>query len=188
MRAFKQVDFGAPFGVKYCMPMFLEEFRSLPELIPSLQETGFFSSGFGGIVDYVLMPVSFGLLRLFPNRARNWIARLMEWGLKYTTRPPFGAVLRMEAHGQGRSLIMTVSHDDPYILTAAPAVACLRQVFDGTIRKPGLWRQATLVEPVRFFNDLATLGVNVCVTPPVSWAGYTVSTQSVGGAPSRSPV
>lgn len=164
MREFKQVDFGVPFGVKYCMPMFLEEFRPLPEMIPSLKETGFFSSGFGGIVDYVLMPVSFGLLRLFPNRSRTWIARLMEWGLKHTTRPPYGAVLRMEAQGEGHALVMTVSHDDPYVLTAAPAVACLLQVFDGTIRKPGLWRQATLVEPVRFFADLATLGVNVRAT------------------------
>ena len=164
MREFKQIDFGAPFGVKYCMPMFLEEFRPLPELIPSLKETGFFSSGFGGIVDYILMPLSFGLLTLFPNRSRNWIARLMEWGLKHTTRPPYGAVLRMEAQGQGHALVVTVSHGDPYVLTAAPAVACLLQVFDGTIRKPGLWRQATLVEPVRFFADLARLGVRVNVT------------------------
>lgn len=170
MRAFKQVDFGAPFGVKYCMPMFLEELRPLPEMIPSLQETGFFSSGFGGIVDYILMPLSFGLLKLFPHRSRRWIARLMEWGLKSTTHPPYGAVLRMEAHGQGHALVMTVAHDDPYVLTAAPAVACLLQVFDGTMRKPGLWRQATLVKPVRFFTDLATLGVTVSVTSPIDEA------------------
>ena len=164
MREFKQVDFGAPFGVKYCMPMFIEEFRPLPELIPSLKETGFFSSGFGGIVDYVFIPLSFGLLTLFPKQSRNWIARLMEWGLKHTTRPPYGAVLRMEAQGQGRALVMTVSHGDPYFLTAAPAVACLLQYFDGTIRNPGLWRQGTLVEPVRFFADLTNLGVSVSVT------------------------
>lgn len=164
MRQFKQVDFGAPFGVKSCMPMFLEELRPLPELIPSLKETGFYSSGFGGIVDYVIMPVSFGLLAVFPRHARHWIARLMEWGLKRTTRPPYGAVLRMDARGPGQAFVMTVSHSDPYVLTAAPAVACLLQVFDGTIRKPGLWRQGTLVEPVRFFADLANLGVRVSVT------------------------
>jgi saccharopine dehydrogenase (NAD+, L-lysine-forming) len=170
MRAFKRVDFGAPFGVKYCMPMFLEEFRSLPEMIPSLQETGFFSSGFGVIVDYILMPLSFGLLKLFPHRSRHWIARLMEWGLKSTTHPPYGAVLRMEAKGKRHALTMTVSHDEPYLLTAAPAVACLLQLFDGAIRQPGLWRQATRVEPVRFFADLATLGVTVSVTAPTDEA------------------
>lgn len=163
MNEFKRVDFGAPFGVKYCMPMFMEEFRPLPELIPSLKETGFFSSGFGGIVDYVAIPLSFGLMAIFPKHSRNWIARLMEWSLKHTTRPPYGAVLHMKAQGPGRSLVMTISHSDSYFITAAPAVACLLQYVDGAIREPGLWRQGTLVEPVRFFDDLANLGVSVNV-------------------------
>lgn len=158
------VDFGAPFGRKYCTPMFLEELRALPEQIPTLKETGFYSAGFGGIVDYALIPLSFVLLRLAPNRSRTLIARLMEWGLKRTTHPPFGAALHMRAQGPGRSLVMTVAHEDSYVITAAPAVACLRQYFDGACRQPGLWRQGTLVEPVRFFDDLARLGVWVTVT------------------------
>ena len=36
--------------------------------------------------------------------------------------------------------------------------------LDGSLQKPGLWRQATLVEPVRFFEDVAILGVRVNVT------------------------
>ncbi len=87
----------------------------------------------------------------------------MEWGLKQATRPPYGAVLRMDAQGPGRAFVMTVAHDDAYFLTAAPAVACLQQVFDGAICKPGLWRQGNLVEPVRVFADLAHLGVRVSV-------------------------
>ena len=71
----------------------------------------------------------------------------------------------MNAHGQGRSLRMKVSHTDAYVVTAAPAVACLIQYFDGTIRKPGLWKQATLVEPVRFFDDLARLELQIKVEP-----------------------
>ncbi len=35
MREMREVDFGEPFGRKYCMPMFIEEFRPLPELIPN---------------------------------------------------------------------------------------------------------------------------------------------------------
>jgi hypothetical protein len=87
----------------------------------------------------------------------------MEWGMKYTTRPPYGAVLYLKAQGPGRSLSMTVAHEDAYFITAAPAAACLLQYFDGIFSQPGLWRQGTLVEPVRFFEDLARLGVRVCV-------------------------
>jgi saccharopine dehydrogenase (NAD+, L-lysine-forming) len=155
------VDFGQPFGHKYCMPMFMEEFRALPELIPSLKETSFYSAGFGGLVDYVIMPLAFLLLAVAPNRSRKLIGRLMEWGLKQTTRPPYGAVLQMKAHGAGPSLVMTIFHEDSYILTAAPAAACRMQYLDGSLKKPGLWRQGTLVEPVRFFEDLARFGVQV---------------------------
>ena len=158
------IDFGEPFGHKHCMPMFLEEFRPLPELIPSLKETGFYSAGFGGVVDYLIIPLALILLAIAPDRSRRLIARLVEWGLKQTTRPPYGAVLQMKAQGAGRSLVMTIFHADSYVLTAAPAVACLLQYLDGSLQKPGLWRQATLVEPVRFFEDLARMGVRVNVT------------------------
>jgi saccharopine dehydrogenase (NAD+, L-lysine-forming) len=155
------IDFSEPFGHKYCMPMFLEEFRPLPESIPSLKETGFYSGGFGSVFDYLILPMVITLLNIAPNRSRKLRARLVEWGLKQTTRPPYGAVLQMKAQGAGRSLVMTVFHEDSYLLTAAPAVACLLQYLDGSLQKPGLWRQATLVEPVRFFEDIARFGVQI---------------------------
>ncbi|HOE41472.1 MAG TPA: saccharopine dehydrogenase NADP-binding domain-containing protein [Rhodoferax sp.] len=163
LRAYPQVDFGPPFGIKYCAPMFMEEFRELPDLIPTLRNTGFYSSGLGGFVDYILIPLAFGLLALSPEGSRHWIGRLMEWGLKHTTHPPYGAVLQMDARGPKCALRMTVSHADAYLVTAAPTVACLLQYFDGSLRKPGLWKQATLVEPVQFFDDLTRLGLDVKV-------------------------
>jgi len=161
MSEMREVDFGEPFGRKYCMPMFMEEFRALPECIPSLKETGYYSAGFGGVVDYLIVPLAFILLTIAPHRSRRLIARLVEWGLKHTTRPPYGAVVHMKAQGAGGSLVMTIFHEDSYLFTAAPAVACLLQYLDGSLPKPGLWRQATLVEPVRFFEDLARFGVQV---------------------------
>ena len=160
---YQRFDFGIPFGIKYCVPMLMEELRELPEMIPTLKETGFYSSGFGGIMDYLITPLAFGLLAVSPQGSRSLIAYVMEWGLKHTTYPPFGAVLQMNARGQGQTLRMTVSHDDAYAMTAAPAAACLFQYIDGKIRKPGLWRQATLVEPVRFFADLSRLGIQIKV-------------------------
>ena len=131
MRDFTPVDFGAPFGLKYCMPMYIEEFHPLPDLIPSLIQTGFYSAGFGGLMDTIIIPTTLGLLTVFPNQAGKLVARLMEWGMKHTTRPPYGAVLHMKAQGPGRSLLMTVAHADAYFITAAPTVACLLQYFDG---------------------------------------------------------
>jgi len=161
MNEMLRIDFGEPFGYKYCMPMFLEELRPLPELIPSLKETGFYSAGFGGVMDYLLIPLSLALIAIAPNLSRQPVAKLIEWGLKHTTHPPYGAILQMQAQGMQRSLKMAIFEKDAYLISAAPAVACLLQYLDGSIQKPGLWRQATLVEPTRFFEDIAHLGVQV---------------------------
>jgi saccharopine dehydrogenase (NAD+, L-lysine-forming) len=161
MRDLTPVDFGAPFGVKYCMPMYMEEFRSLPAIIPTLQSTGFFSAGFGGWMDYLVIPTALGMLAAFRNRSDKAVGRLLVWGMKYTTHPPYGAVLKLHAQGSGETLEMTVAHVDPYFLTAAAAVACLLQYVDGGFGEPGLFRQGTLVEPIRFFDDLARMGVSV---------------------------
>jgi saccharopine dehydrogenase (NAD+, L-lysine-forming) len=58
---------------------------------------------------------------------------------------------------------MEVAHADGYVLTAAPMVACLLQMLDGSAREPGLHLQALLVEPARFLQDLQTMGVEVLV-------------------------
>lgn len=158
-----QFDFGAPFGKKYCTPMFMEELRVLPDAIPTLQETGFYSAGFSGMVDYVIIPVSLLLVKLRPDKSRSLIAKMFTWGLKNWTKPPYGAALQMNANGRAASMQMTVSHSDAYFLTAASAASCLLQYGDGGVKQPGLWLQADVVEPIRFFRDLEQLGVTVQV-------------------------
>ena len=161
------VQFGHGFGRRYTMPMFLEEMRPLPSMFPSLKETGFFVGGFNPVVDFVLMPVGMGLMKVAPKRGAALFGRLLEWGLREFTRPPYGTLLQLEAEGEqdGRPAALTieVAHSDGYLLTAAPMVACLLQMLDGSARKPGLHLQALLVEPARFLDDLKMMGVEVLV-------------------------
>lgn len=167
MKEFPKIDFGEPFGKRYCSPMFMEELRYLPDSIPSLQETGFHIAGFNWMIDYLIMPATFAAFKLLGDKVNTLMGKLFSWGLKYFSKPPYGAVLQLEATGlkynQNRILKMKLTNDDAYVLTAVPVVACLLQYMEGSIRRPGLWFQANLVEPTQFFNDIKRLGVEITI-------------------------
>lgn len=159
------MDFGGEFRRRYCLPMFLEEMRALPEMYPSLRETGFFVGGFNWFVDWFLSPLILVGLKLFPQKGATPLANLMFWGLKTFSRPPYGTLLKLEArgvkHGAPHAAEMTIAHPDGYMLTAIPAAACLLQVLEGGVRQPGLWLQAHIVEPRRFFGDMQRMGAAI---------------------------
>ncbi|MBL8232223.1 MAG: saccharopine dehydrogenase NADP-binding domain-containing protein [Bryobacterales bacterium] len=159
------MDFGGQFGQQYCIPMFLEEMYPLPEAYPSLRDTGFFVGGFNWFVDWFLSPLIMLGLKLFPKQAIGPLGRVMMWGLKIFSPPPYGTILKLEARGVQNNapkfIDLLISHPDAYMLTAIPVAACLMQYLDGNIRKPGLWLQAHMVEPKRFFRDMQTMGAAV---------------------------
>ncbi len=170
-RDFLHMDFGREFGRQYGAPMFLEELRALPESYPSLIETGFYVGSFNWFVDWMIMPVGMLALKLWPLRAVRPVGKLMLWGLRAFSRPPYGTLLKVEAQGHkdGRPRVMEMSvyHPDGYMFTAIPVVACLLQYLDGSIRQPGLWTQANIVEPVRLMMDMQRMGVEVQIREPM---------------------
>jgi hypothetical protein len=159
------VEFGEPIGRKLVVPMPLAEMDTLPQLYPSLRRCGFYICGFGPVMDYLMLPLLMVLGRI--RWLRPAAIRLTRWSMVHlaSAPPPHRLVIQTEVVGQrsGRPATATVqvSGSDGYVLTAAPAVACLLRVIDRSAHTPGLHLQAHLVPPGPFLADLAAMGLHV---------------------------
>jgi len=160
-------EFEKPFGRQYAIAMDLPEMHPLPDLYPDLIETGFFVGGFNWFVDWIASPLALIALKIAPQKGLSLATKLMDWGLKSFSKPPYGTVLKLKSSGiknnRNLDIEITISHADGYALTAIPMAACLLQYIDGEINKPGLWYQALAVEPKRFITDIERLGALVKV-------------------------
>lgn len=166
-RDFLRMDYGEPFGKIPAAPMMLEEMRALPEMVPSLQETGFYVTGFNWFVDWVLFPMSVAAVRLGSETITRRAGRTLFRGMDRFTKPPYGIVLQLEAssgnNDTDRSILLRISHEDGYFLTAAPTVACIMQYLQGKANKPGLHFMAHIMEPEQMLRDIEKMGVGVSI-------------------------
>ena len=161
----RKVNFGGEVGIKQCASMFFEELGEIPAMFPGLSETGFYISGSHWFADWVIYPIAMLGLKIAPRRGIRPLGRLVWWGMTRIPKPPYTVILKVEAEGikdsKRKGLEISVSHADGYELTAIPVVAMLKQVLDGSARKPGLWMMGYLVDPQRLFRDMEQMGVRV---------------------------
>ncbi|MCS6949105.1 MAG: saccharopine dehydrogenase NADP-binding domain-containing protein [bacterium] len=161
----RQSEFGFGFGARTCLPLMLEEMRALPQMLPSLQETGFYIAGFNWFVDWVGAPLLYLAGKMLPTLWVRPMANLLHWTTRLLATPPFGAILRLESHGwrEGRryNLVLQLYHPDPYLFTAIAVVAGVLQYLRGEGRKTGLWFAGHLYEPVGMLHAMRQMGVQV---------------------------
>jgi hypothetical protein len=159
-----KVDFGSRFGIRTCFPLQMEEIRGLPEIL-GIQETGVYVAGFNWFVDNIVFPLIIVFQKIKKGMGLNSLGRLMYWGVNTFSSPELGVVFLLDAEGvkQGKNLRVKIvaEHDDTFLFTSAPVVACLRQYFDGSLKKPGLWFMGTIVDDSRLMEDMKQMGIKI---------------------------
>jgi saccharopine dehydrogenase (NAD+, L-lysine-forming) len=157
-------DFGEDIGKRACYSMFFEELRDIPNMIPTIDETGFYISGANWFTDAIITPLVFVGLKVTPKRGLRPLGKLMWWGMG-KSKPPYVVALKVEAKGKLNGIHAQVearvAHPDGYELTAIPVVAYLKQYLDGSARKSGVHMMGHLAEPVRLFDDMQKMGAQI---------------------------
>jgi Saccharopine dehydrogenase NADP binding domain len=160
----RSFNFGVDIGRHTCYSMFFEELRDIPNLFPTLKETGFYIAGSDWFTDIIITPLVFIGLKLAPKRGLRPLGKLMWWGMG-KSKPPHVVALQVEAKGQlngnQAEVHARIAHPDGYEITAIPVVAYLLQYLDGTARKDGVHMMGHIAEPTRLFNDMQKMGVQV---------------------------
>jgi len=156
----RRFDFGPDFGREKCYPLELTEMASLPGLL-KLEELGQYAAGFGSVLGSAIL-TTWLFLRL--NRTRGGArfgGRLLAAALR-SAKPPFYTMLKLEAEGRkGEVIQWYAGHEDGYKATAYAVAAALRQLADGSARRPGVHLMGHLLVPGRFFEDAVALGLDL---------------------------
>ncbi len=165
LNPYRRIRFRGGFGTRGCVPLPLAELRAMPEMVPSLQEVGFYIAGFNWFADWIVTPVVMAGVWFFPRALLRPMGRLLCWSTRFFTSPPYGIALQMDAEGlrtgARRKMELFFYHEDGYVFTAAPVAACLLQILDESCRRPGLHFMGHLVDPSRLIADMQRMGIRI---------------------------
>ncbi|TAL70540.1 MAG: hypothetical protein EPN82_02705 [Bacteroidetes bacterium] len=160
----EKVDFGEDYGKQKFYPMHLDEMNDLPEKLNTLNETGFYVSGFNWFVDYFILPLAVILLKIFGKFALNPVSKMFVFGLKHFSKPPYNIILKLKSEGlkNGRKCFfeMNLINKDAYQMTAIPVAAAIKQYLVRD-ENTGVWYQSNFVEPLQFIKDMELFGMKI---------------------------
>ena len=158
----RKFNFGSEFGIHTCYSMYFEELGKLPEMLPSLKDTGFYIAGWNWFADLIVTPIILIGLKLAPKRGIRPLGKLMWWAMMQS-KPPYVVALKVEAkgklNGRQRQVNAQIEHEDGYELTAIPVVAFLKQ-YD-QVRCAGVHMMGHLAEPNQLFRDMQSMGAHI---------------------------
>lgn len=157
------IDMGNQFGKKKLYPIHMAELKQAQKIC-KLDETGAYVSGFNWFVDYLVLPLILVAQKIKKGWAARPLSKLFTWGVNTFSSAEQGVVFLNEATGIKDGLKITVriiaKHEDAYLLTAIPVVACLKQYLDGKL-PPGLWMMGHVVDDKLIFHEMEEMGVKI---------------------------
>ena len=83
----RKFDFGEEVGTKPCYSMFFEELHCIPDMYPTLKDTGFYISGSNLLADLLLTPIIMVGLKIAPKHGIRPLGKLMWWAMSSRSRP-----------------------------------------------------------------------------------------------------
>jgi saccharopine dehydrogenase (NAD+, L-lysine-forming) len=160
LTAMRSLDFGPTFGKSSSYPADLPELHALPDRL-RLEWVGYYVGGLNALASAIAGTWSLLGLGRFPRGVRIG-AKLLVWAMG-RTRPPFGMVVMLEAlgdtGGQRQRLRVAYEHEDGWLATAIPTLACVLQLLDGTVKSPGISMMGHAVDVDRLIDDMECLGM-----------------------------
>lgn len=159
------IDMGNRFGIMKLFPIQMAEIKQTQEMF-HLKETGAYVSGFNWFVDNLVMPIIMITQKIKKGLATSLLLKLFAWGVNTFSSPYQGVVFLNEAEGMmdGKKIKVRImaEHDDAYLFTAIPMVACIKQYLDGALPS-GLWMMGHVVDEIRLMDDMEKMGVKISI-------------------------